>query len=64
MKKIALIIMSAIMAGMIFLTFNHDVQKEELASSPSPKNKKSECLQYITTNKQHRARYRYFTTNR
>ncbi|MFB5140905.1 ATP-dependent dsDNA exonuclease [Vibrio diabolicus] len=39
MKKIALIIMSAIMAGMIFLTFNHDVQKEELASSPSPKTK-------------------------
>lgn len=39
MKKIALIIMSAIMAGMMFLTFNHDVQKEELASSPSPKTK-------------------------
>ncbi|EGR0710697.1 ATP-dependent dsDNA exonuclease [Vibrio alginolyticus] len=39
MKKIALIIMSAIMAGMIFLTFSHDVQKEELASSPSPKTK-------------------------
>ncbi|MEN2269622.1 ATP-dependent dsDNA exonuclease [Vibrio diabolicus] len=39
MKKIALIIMSAIMAGMMFLTFSQDGQQETAASASAPKTK-------------------------
>lgn len=39
MKKIALIIMSAIMAGMMFLTFSQDGQQEAAVSASAPKTK-------------------------
>ncbi|MCE9830042.1 ATP-dependent dsDNA exonuclease [Vibrio diabolicus] len=39
MKKIALIIMSAIMAGMMFLTFSQDGQQEAAVSASAPKKK-------------------------
>ena len=39
MKKIALIIMSAIMAGMMVLTFSQDGQQETAASASAPKTK-------------------------
>lgn len=39
MKKIALIIMSAIMAGMMFLTFSQDGQQETAVSASAPKTK-------------------------
>lgn len=39
MKKIALIIMSAIMAGMMFLTFSQDGQQETAASASASKTK-------------------------
>ncbi|MCR9629653.1 ATP-dependent dsDNA exonuclease [Vibrio antiquarius] len=52
MKKIALIIMSAIMAGMMFLTFSQDGQQEAAvsASAPKAKNKNGPSTSLKTSN--------------